>query len=401
MNRPNDEKWQQDQNAADNDPYFKDSPNDNSQNNYQGNYQSNYQNNYQNQSTRDDPFAASDVYGQYYQNQQYQGYQPPHDPYAQYYDQSTPKRSSFYESVPASRQGVSARSAFSIIFKALLFVLLFFVIQNAVVIIAEIPVALDLTAQGITDENVLNEKIYEHIAKYGNYLSALSGFITILTVFIIFVCKRQNPFKELSFNKTKISTIVLCLVVGFTLNFSCNVLFMFMPESWLENYTQASEALDDGSLFSYILGGVIMAPLVEEIIFRGILAKRFGKCMPSIFAAILSAVVFGVCHGDLVWAIYAGSLGIILGVIFARFDSIIPCICVHFAFNGVSAILQVVYEIPAIKNMTEAQELIFNGAYTIFSFAMVAVSIALITLIMTSQKLLVKSPEKEFAASNE
>ena len=60
MNRPNDEKWQQDQNPADNDPYFKDSPNDNSQNNYQGNYQ----NNYQNQSTRDDPFAASDVYGQ-------------------------------------------------------------------------------------------------------------------------------------------------------------------------------------------------------------------------------------------------------------------------------------------------------------------------------------------------
>lgn len=391
MNYQNNENRQQSNNFADNDPYFKDKVNDTTQNSTQ------------NQNTRDDPFAASNVN---WQNQQgYQGYQSPsqdpYDPYAQFYHQAPQKSPSVFDRMFSNAPAFNIRSAVPIILKALLFVLLFIAIQSAVVIIAEIPMTMELMAEGISDPNELNDLIYERISKYGNYLSALSGALTVLIVFIIFVCKRQNPFKELSFTKTRISTVLVCIAAGFALNFSCNVLFMFMPQSWLENYTQASENLDTGSLFSYVLGGVIIAPIVEEIIFRGILTKRFGKCMPSIFAAVLSAVVFGACHGDLVWMIYAGSLGIILGVIFSRFESIIPCIFLHLSFNSVSAIMRVVYEIPAIKNMSAAQEMVFNGAYTLFSFAMVAVSVALVTVLMTSKCFLVKNEQKEFFSNNE
>lgn len=319
--------------------------------------------------------------------------------------QKPPKRAKVFEhahpDVAYAQDLYNRPSAFGIIVKALLFVLLFFAVQVIVVLAVEIPVMAELMASGITDDGELNRLMLERVAPYNNYLSAASGLVTILIVFLFFVFKRQNPFKELSFNKTKLSTIVLCLAAGIALNFSCNVLFMFMPESWLADYSQASESLDTGSLLSYVIGGVIMAPLAEEIVFRGVVMKRFRKCMSAVFAAVLSAVVFGVCHGDLVWAIYAGSLGIILGLVFSRFDSIIPGICIHLSFNSVSAVMQVIYEIPAIKNMTEAQEMIFNGVFTILSFAMVAVSVALVTILMTSPKLLVQNSKKESYVYNE
>ena len=388
MNYQNNENRQQSNNFANNDPYFKDNVNDTATD---GSH---------NQSTRDDPFAASDVYWQSQQGQN----NAPYDPYAQYYGKSQ-RSNNFFDRMSISNEPYknpsNRRGGFLTILKALLFVLLFFAVQFAVIMAVEIPVAAEIMMSGITDDNEMNTLLMEKVAPYTNYLSALSGFVTIVIILIIFVFKRQNPFKELSFNKTKISTVVLCLLLGIALNFSCNVLFMILPQSWLESYSQASESLDQGSLFSYVLGGVIIAPLVEEIVFRGLVMKRFQSCMPSILAAVLAAVVFGICHGDLVWAIYAGSLGIVIGVMFARFESIIPCICIHFAFNGVSAVLRVITELPAIKNMNESQELIFNGAYAIVNFAMVAVSVALITVLMTSPNFLVKKTQQEDVAFNE
>jgi len=348
----------------------------------------NGQNDQQNQTYRDDPFAASDIYGQSDQN----------DPYAQYFNQNQPRRRTIFESFSGFADG---KTVFTTVLKSLLFVLLFVAIQNVIILAFELPMAIELTLQGITDEKELGTRIIEALSPYTNYLSALSGLLTIAAVFIIFACKKRNPLKELSFNKTKISTIIICIFAGIALNFSCNILFMFMPTEWMTEYSQASEGLDTGSLLSYIIGGVIMAPITEEIIFRGAVMKRCSKCMPAIFASLVAAVVFGVCHGNIVWAIYAGTLGFIIGLVFARFDSIIPCITLHLAFNSVSAVQRMVMDLPTVKNMTEAQELIFNGAFTIISFAMVAVSVALVTVLMTNEKLLVKKTPKESFIPNE
>lgn len=344
--------------------------------------------NQQNRSYKDDPFAASDTY---YQNQT-------NDPYAQFYEQNTKIRRPIGNIFSVNTDG---RYVFLTVIKALLFALLFVAIQTVVVLAVEIPMIIDLTLKGVSDPSELERQVIEIISPYSNYLSALSGLVTIITVFLIIALKRKNPLKELSFNKVKLSTVALCFIAGITLNFSCSVLFMLMPQQWLENYAQASEGLDTGSLFSYILGGVIFAPLTEEIIFRGSIMKRCSKCMSAALASLIAAVVFGICHGDLVWAIYAGSLGFILGLLLARFNSIIPCIIVHFSFNSVSAVQRVVFEIPAVKNMSETQEMIFNGVYNIFSFAMVAVSVALVTYLLTSEKLLIKKTFKESFSTNE
>lgn len=354
----------------------------------------NEQNNQQNQPPRDDPFAASDIYGQTYQT--YQTSQ--NDPYAQYFNQNKPRHRSTTNHFTEFKDG---KTIFLTVLKALLFVLLFVAIQNLVVLAAEIPITVYLTLQGITSEEELLARVIEILSPYLNYLSALSGLLTVIAVFVIFACRKKNPFKELSFNKTKVSTIIICIFAGIALNFSCNILFMFMPPEWMTEYTQASEGLDTGSLLSYILGGVIMAPITEEIIFRGAVMKRCAKCMPAVFASLVAAVVFGICHGNLVWAIYAGTLGFIIGLIFARFDSIIPCIVLHLSFNSVSAIQRVVMDLPAIQNMSESQELIFNAGFTILSYAMLAVSVALVTILMTSEKLLVtpKNTKEEFSVN--
>lgn len=85
---------------------------------------------------------------------------------------------------------------------------------------------------------------------------------------------------------------------------------------------------------------VIVAPVVEETIFRGILyQKMFG--LESIFGLALSSVLFGLLHGptDLgSWIIYAG-MGLSLGLVFMKTKKLEYSMLLHFINNGVAVLL--------------------------------------------------------------
>ena len=55
--------------------------------------------------------------------------------------------------------------------------------------------------------------------------------------------------------------------------------------------------------------------------------------MPAAVAAVISSVVFGLCHGGLVWAIWAGIVGLIISVVRIKSGSIIPGIVFHIIMN--------------------------------------------------------------------
>ena len=59
----------------------------------------------------------------------------------------------------------------------------------------------------------------------------------------------------------------------------------------------------------------VIAPVAEEIVFRWQIYLRLRDYMSMGLAAVISGVFFGVYHGNLVQAVYAG----ILGIVFARF----------------------------------------------------------------------------------
>lgn len=83
----------------------------------------------------------------------------------------------------------------------------------------------------------------------------------------------------------------------------------------------------------------IVAPIVEELIFRGLVYRRTKKMTGTIAAAILSAALFGVFHGNWVQAPYAFIIGIVAVFVYEKFKSIVAPIMLHMSANILSVLI--------------------------------------------------------------
>lgn len=88
----------------------------------------------------------------------------------------------------------------------------------------------------------------------------------------------------------------------------------------------------------FTIGILIVAPIMEELIFRGIILKGFCTNYPPSKAIIISAIIFGFVHGKPLQIWGAIIIGLFLGYIYYKTQSIGITIVLHFSAN-LSAIL--------------------------------------------------------------
>jgi membrane protease YdiL (CAAX protease family) len=79
---------------------------------------------------------------------------------------------------------------------------------------------------------------------------------------------------------------------------------------------------------------VIIAPVCEETLFRGIILHSFLKRFKRWNAILLASLLFGLSHVQPVRVFYAFFAGIVLGWIYSRYLSIVPTIFVHAIVNA-------------------------------------------------------------------
>ena len=77
----------------------------------------------------------------------------------------------------------------------------------------------------------------------------------------------------------------------------------------------------------------VLAPIAEELLFRGVILRYAQKCMPVIAAVLLQGLLFGLYHGNIIQGTYAFILGSLLGYIAVKNQSITAGICFHIAIN--------------------------------------------------------------------
>ena len=88
-----------------------------------------------------------------------------------------------------------------------------------------------------------------------------------------------------------------------------------------------------------IVAIVIMAPLVEELLFRGaIQGHLLRKWKHPAGAIVLSSLIFGLVHGNWVQAPFAFVTGLALGWMYYRTGSLLPGILMHFVNNSAAVI---------------------------------------------------------------
>ena len=104
--------------------------------------------------------------------------------------------------------------------------------------------------------------------------------------------------------------------------------------------------------FVLITFTVIMAPIVEELVFRGILMGRVFN-PDSIVGLILSSLLFGLAHMPNsigVWIVYAG-MGFVLGIAYRKCQKLEYCIMAHMINNSIAVSMMLLLQLlaPYIK----------------------------------------------------
>lgn len=118
-------------------------------------------------------------------------------------------------------------------------------------------------------------------------------------------------------------------------------------DNWLgEFYKQISSAFE--LMLNYKIAGFltvcILAPIIEEILFRGILLRGLLQNGTSpIIAISLSAILFGLAHLNPWQFLGAGLLGAVFGFVYFRTKSLWLCIFLHALNNSVSFIMMLKY----------------------------------------------------------
>ena len=83
----------------------------------------------------------------------------------------------------------------------------------------------------------------------------------------------------------------------------------------------------------------VLAPIGEELFFRGYLQTRLRQVWRPGPAILVTALAFGVIHGEPVHGVLAFLLGLYLGLVTERAASVVPAVVCHAANNSVSVVL--------------------------------------------------------------
>ena len=173
---------------------------------------------------------------------------------------------------------------------------------------------------------------------------------------------------------TVVFTTILLMIVYLVFEEHIRELFSFFPMMDLEETRP--------SLLVYVLFFInicILAPIYEEILFRGILLRRFTLRWSPQKSIIISSIIFGIIHLNPINVIFAFALGCVLGYAYLKTKNIVVPMLLH-SFNNFLAYIQFVYtnqttEMDLPTTEAARQGLLLNVA---FFFILTAVIIFLL-----------------------
>ncbi|TAE93072.1 MAG: CPBP family intramembrane metalloprotease [Verrucomicrobia bacterium] len=122
--------------------------------------------------------------------------------------------------------------------------------------------------------------------------------------------------------------------------------YMAFMEEWLgtpsmqESVELLKESKDSTVVALMALSAAVVAPLAEEIIFRGYLYPVAKKWSGKVCAVVFSALWFSACHGNVPLILPLFLLGVILALAYEKTGSIWAPIGIHFFFNSATVLIQ-------------------------------------------------------------
>lgn len=180
---------------------------------------------------------------------------------------------------------------------------------------------------------VLDVRYNQFLAKYTSLILIVTDSLVLLFLWVFFAIRKKKLAAEAGMRKFSVGFVPWIILAGAALAVFISFAMSFLPKAWLMEYAAASNSVAGKVTILSLAATVVAAPVVEEILFRGIILSRLGKAMPAALAVLLSALVFGLMHGQILWIAYAAFLGIFLALVAVKTKSTLASMLMHVTFN--------------------------------------------------------------------
>lgn len=161
----------------------------------------------------------------------------------------------------------------------------------------------------------------------------VSGVCLIIVLAIKSHVRKEKYVTAIS--KKDISKYV---VYGCTFNLVITLIINLIPQSFMEKYNASVGLATTGNIWLMIIATGIMGPIAEEITFRHFILQPNRKVSDR-YAIIISALSFGIMHGNIIQGAYT----FILGFFFAKEDlkenNLMPSLIMHMTINTSSVLI--------------------------------------------------------------
>lgn len=112
-------------------------------------------------------------------------------------------------------------------------------------------------------------------------------------------------------------------------------------QTTVQAFTEALQNGDYWTIAGVVALAVVLAPLSEEVIFRGLLFRWLAHRWGVPFGTITSGLAFGLVHMNLMGLVPLSLLGMLLALLYQRTGNLWSVIFMHVTFNGAMLTLQV------------------------------------------------------------
>ncbi|MCM1191034.1 MAG: CPBP family intramembrane metalloprotease [Butyrivibrio sp.] len=144
--------------------------------------------------------------------------------------------------------------------------------------------------------------------------------------------------------------ILLIVLLGVLAQFAISGLLSLVQIAAPEALQEYEELMELAGITEFtaltLISTVLLAPLSEELVCRGVIFRLAGKISPNFWVAnIVQALAFGILHGNLVQGAYAFVLGLLLGMVYRQFKNIWLCMLLHASMNFSSVLVEPFYSL--------------------------------------------------------
>lgn len=190
------------------------------------------------------------------------------------------------------------------------------------------------------DGEVLPQMIVEvtaFVAKYTVHILTITAVFTLCyTVTAFYRDRKADRMAGIILNsRVKITKYALIAGLAAVSCLGLNFLLIMMQSAFPSLiYNQiAANTIYTAPIWLQIVGFGIIMPMSEEMLFRGLIYKRYRERNDFRMAMLSSSFLFGLVHGNLIQFIYAFSIGMLFAFVYEKFGTIKAPLFFHILVN--------------------------------------------------------------------